>query len=102
MKRVFAVVSLVSALSFLGALAVGAAEPTYIAGTKPDRRPEGAPVATATKGAAIDKAAALRGVEQPIPPSLKFLDDQGGWYTPFARAGMRGPYDIRGLHRGAQ
>ena len=98
MMRVFAVVSLVTALSFPLTPTVAAAAPAYVAGTKPDRRPEGAP----TKGAAFDKSAALRGVAEPIPPSLKFLDDQGGWYTPFAHAGMLGPYDIRGLHRGAQ
>ncbi|OYX43944.1 MAG: hypothetical protein B7Z02_07110 [Rhodobacterales bacterium 32-67-9] len=26
---------------------------------------------------------------------LKFLEDQGAWYTPFTRPGMTGPYKIR-------
>jgi hypothetical protein len=27
------------------------------------------------------------GVVEPIPISLKFLNDQGAWYTPFDQAG---------------
>ncbi len=47
------------------------------------------------------RAQALRGVSQPYPASLKFLDNQGAWYTPFDRPGMPGPYDPRGLHNAA-
>jgi len=46
------------------------------------------------------QAQALRGVEKPIPPSLRFLEDQGAWFTPFNRPGMRGRYDLRGMHVG--
>ena len=71
-----------------------------IAGVTPDQRPEGAPEITS-----IDKnpdwyEGALRGVSKPYPNSLKFLENQGNWYTPFTRPGMPGPYDIRGLHSG--
>jgi hypothetical protein len=38
-------------------------------------------------------------VSQPYPASLRFLEDQGNWYTPFNRPGMLPPYDIRGWHR---
>ncbi len=41
---------------------------------------------------------ALTGVERPYPYSLKFLEDQGAWYTPFNRPGMTGRYDIRHWH----
>ena len=40
----------------------------------------------------------MHGIEPPYPESLRFLNDQGGWYTPFIAPGMTGPYDIRGWH----
>ena len=43
-------------------------------------------------------AQALSGVVEPYPYSLRFLEDQGGWFTPFTKPGMTGPYDIRGWH----
>ncbi len=72
----------------------------FIAGTTPSQRPE-----TAPRVSVYDKTPewfeqAQRGVGQPIPPSLGFLNDQGGWYTPFNHKGMTPPYDIRGLHAG--
>jgi hypothetical protein len=45
-------------------------------------------------------AQALTGISQPFPYSLRFLEDQGNWYTPFNRPGMPGRYDIRGWHQG--
>lgn len=64
----------------------------------PDRRPANIPVASFERG--LDwYTVALTGVSKPYPPSLIFLDDQGGWYTPFNHPGMAGPYDLRGLHR---
>ena len=69
-----------------------------IAGVHPDRRPEGAPVIDAVKKDEAWYAHSLRGVTKPYPNSLKFLEDQGNWFTPFTRPGMPGPYDIRGLH----
>ena len=41
---------------------------------------------------------ALTGVAPPYPSSLRFLEDQGEWYTPFNHPGMTGPYDIRRWH----
>ena len=37
---------------------------------------------------------------QPAPPGsiVKFLADQGAWYTPFTHPGMPGYYDLRGMH----
>lgn len=72
----------------------------YVAGVDPSQRPQGAPVVAAPLKGADWQATALRGVSDPKPASLKFLDDQGGWYTPFNRPGMPGYYDIRGLHGG--
>lgn len=43
---------------------------------------------------------ALTGVEPPYPASLRFLEDQGAWHTPFIHPGMTGPYDIRRWHGG--
>jgi hypothetical protein len=79
----------------LSALAVDAAP---IAGLTPERRPAGAPtiaIAPAYDGA---DSPFLHGVTEPIPASLKFLLDQGNWYSPFGHPGMTGRYDIRGWH----
>lgn len=43
---------------------------------------------------------ALTGGEPPYPASLRFLEDQGAWHTPFTHPGMTGPYDIRRWHGG--
>ena len=67
-----------------------------VAGLAPYQRPAQAP--TITTPAPIDKTMALHGVSEPTPPSLGFLDNQGGWYTPFNHPGMLAPYDLRGWH----
>jgi hypothetical protein len=46
----------------------------------------------------LDTKQALHGVSSPFPESLKFLNDQGRWFTPFTHPGMTGPYDLRGWH----
>ena len=69
-----------------------------VAGLAPYARPEGAPVEGSVRRTESWRAQALRGVSDPVPASLKFLDDQGAWYTPFDLPGMTGPYDIRGFH----
>ncbi|MBK5934289.1 hypothetical protein C8N32_11344 [Rhodovulum imhoffii] len=74
------------------------AETPFVAGTAPDSRPEGAPTITETAKDSDWYAEALAGVEAPYPYSLRFLEDQGGWFTPFTRPGMTGPYDIREMH----
>ena len=66
---------------------------------RPSARPQSAPVVTVFEksGAWYDKA--LTGLEPPYPASLKFLESQGAWYTPFTRPGMTGPYDLRNFHQ---
>ena len=79
------------------ATAASAQTPAYIAGVQPDSRPAAAPRIERFEKPAGWLGRATRGVEKPHPDSLKFLDDQGAWYTPFTRPGMTGPYDIRHL-----
>lgn len=73
----------------------------YIAGMQPDQRPAGAPATTEYAKPADWLAKATHGIEKPHPSSLKFLNDQGAWYTPFTRPGMPGRYDIRHWHQAA-
>jgi len=70
-----------------------------IAGLNPYERPAGAPVITSYDKAGDWYTKALTGVSQPYPGSLRFLEDQGPWNTPFNKPGMTGPYDIRGWHK---
>lgn len=69
-----------------------------VAGLAPAERSAGAPVVTELTKDADWYARALTGVESPYPASLRFLEDQGAWHTPFLRPGMTGPYDIRRWH----
>jgi hypothetical protein len=69
-----------------------------IAGTAPSHRPTGAPQITEVIKPSGWYTQALTGISQPYPRSLRFLEDQGNWYTPFNRPGMHGRYDIRGWH----
>ena len=73
-------------------------EPYPVAGLTPGARPKGAPTVTVFERPPEWRAKALKGVSEPYPAGLGFLDNQGAWYTPFNRAGMPGPYDLRGLH----
>lgn len=75
------------------------AESPFVAGLAPDRRPVDAPVITALNKDDDWYETALFGVVPPYPSSLRFLEDQGHWFTPFKRPGMTGPYDIRGWHK---
>jgi len=80
-------------------LGIGAQAAEYpVAGVKPGQRPENAPVISEVSHDSAWFQKALTGIERPYPYSLKFLDDQGAWYTPFNRPGMTGPYDVRGWH----
>lgn len=88
--------SLAAGLCLLGGVA-NAGFP--IAGLEPWQRPQGAPVITSVERDEAWYARALHGISQPYPASLRFLEDQGNWYTPFIHPGMPGPYDIRGWHR---
>ena len=80
----------------LSLLAGTAAAEFPVAGTQPYARPVGAPTLTSVTRDKGWFERATHGISQPIPPSLRWLDDQGNWYTPFARPGMPPPYDIRG------
>jgi hypothetical protein len=90
-------VLMIGTLSGLGTVTL--AEDGYpIAGTQPSERPAGAPVIREVQKPPGWFKRALTGISQPYPPSLRFLEDQGNWYTPFNRPGMYAPYDIRGWH----
>jgi hypothetical protein len=81
-----------------GSPSLNAATPP-VAGVEPHLRPANAPVITEFKKDSGWYGQALDGVSQPYPGSLRFLEDQGAWHTPFNRPGMTGPYDIRGWHQ---
>lgn len=70
----------------------------YVAGMAPHVRPVNAPVIREVKQTLEWRQKALQGIGEPVPASLKFLNDQGAWYTPFDRAGMPGYYDLRQMH----
>ena len=69
-----------------------------IAGVNPQGRPEGAPVILEVRKDPGWYGRALTGISQPYPLSLRFLEDQGNWYTPFNHPGMLGRYDTRGWY----
>ena len=69
-----------------------------IAGVDPSQRPAGAPQILNVDRTGAWYQSALHGVTRPYPNSLRFLEDQGNWHTPFNRPGMTGRYDIRGWH----
>ena len=87
----------------LALLLAGASTPAsadnLIAGETPWERPNDAPQITEVDRPATWYTEALHGVSRPYPHSLRFLEDQGNWNTPFNRPGMTGRYDIRGWHR---
>lgn len=88
-----------AAMAILGSAAAvhaGPANAYPVAGFAPSQRPVNAPVLKTTSVSNAGKA--LHGVSSPIPESLKFLDHQGNWYTPYTHPGMPGPYDLRGWH----
>ena len=70
-----------------------------IAGTQPNARPVGAPVITEVHHDGAWYTQALTGINRPYPNSLKFLENQGNWYTPFNHPGKPDGYDIRGWYR---
>jgi len=89
---------LITALVVVPAGQASASDAPFIAGTQPWQRPAGAPVITEVHRSPEWLQRALTGVSAPYPASLRFLEYQGNWYTPFTRPGMPPPYDIRGWH----
>jgi hypothetical protein len=75
-------------------------EPPFIVGLEPSVRPTWAPRITVFQKNEEWYRHALTGVSTPYPPSLRFLEDQGAWWTPFTHPGMTVPYDLRGWHGG--
>ena len=69
-----------------------------IAGIQPAERPASAPVIAEVHRDGAWYQQALTGVSRPYPNSLKFLENQGNWHTPFNHPGMPDGYDIRGWH----
>jgi len=89
------------AISLLLCCGASAATETFIAGLEPSMRPSTAPVLSEFVKDAAWYRTALTGIVAPYPASLRFLEDQGAWHTPFNRPGMTGPYDIRNWHGSA-
>lgn len=95
--RVLASLYIAGVMTMADAALAGVGADSYpVAGLTPYQRP--APAPRSTSNPPLDREQALHGVSKPIPASLKFLDDQGGWFNPFTRPGMTGPYDLRGWH----
>lgn len=67
--------------------------------TNTSERPKNAPVITMVEHGDDWYMQALYGISKPYPRTLGFLYSQGDWYTPFNKAGMPAPYDIRGWHK---
>lgn len=78
--------------------ATARAQAPGIVGLAPHQRPVDAPVLGQFSPDLGWRARTLRGVTEPIPPTLRFIDSHGAWYTPFDRPGMPGRYDLRGWH----
>lgn len=95
MKPLFIIFS----VSLISVLSISSASAYPIAGLTPDQRPETAPNIREFQKSAEWYENALHGIEQPYPASFHFLENQGGWYTPFNHKGMTGSYDIRNWHK---
>ncbi len=63
------------------------------------KRPKDAPVISEVNRDIDWYARMLHGTSRPYPHSFSFIEDQGNWYTPFNKAGMLAPYDIRNWHK---
>ena len=70
-----------------------------VAGVQPEQRPAGAPVIQQVQKNGAWYARALTGLQPPYPASMRFLEDQGNWFTPFSHPGMTGRYDLRKWYR---
>lgn len=68
-------------------------------GVNTSERPKDAPIVSEVVHDKDWYVQALHGVSKPYPYSFNFIKDQGNWYTPFNKAGMLPPYDIRDWHK---
>ena len=98
-RKTLAFAIVVCTVSCTLGLSASAAAGYPIAGVEPYQRPAGAPVIQEVDKSGGWYSRALTGISEPYPNSLRFLEDQGNWYTPFNRPGMPGRYDIRGWYR---
>lgn len=83
--------------ALLSAAAAQAQEIQFISGLEPDKRPASAP-SVDSKLSSAPRTGTLHGISAPHPKSLRFVRDQGTWYTPFTIPGMTGRYDLRDYH----
>ena len=90
--------ALMAPLALVAMMNAAVAADYPIAGLNPDQRPAGAPVIAGVNKDGAWYRQALNGIAPPYPDSLRFLENQGNWYTPFIHPGMSAPYDIRGWH----
>ena len=98
MKKMKKLIAFTMALALaLAGAAFAQTPPPFVAGLDPAVRPAGAPVVASFEQTPAWKAQALKGIDPPHV-GLRFLDDQGAWYTPFNHPNQKGPYDIRGLY----
>ena len=93
--------ALTGSFVLLGGFVLAAALPAAangIAGVDPAQRPVDAPVVSEVQHGDAWRERALRGISEPYPASLGFIEDQGNWYTPFDHPNATGVYDIRDLY----
>jgi hypothetical protein len=96
--RVPALLALVTAMACPQAASAESVPPDFHAGLEPSRRPASAPMLIEPPRGADWRERALHGIGEPAA-GLRFIKDQGGWYTPFTLPGMTERYDLRGWHQ---
>lgn len=84
--------TIASAGSRAGDVAYAVAERTR------DARPPQAPTVREFSPTPAWREKALQGIVSRGTENVRFLNEQGAWYTPFAAPGMPGPYDLRDFH----
>ncbi len=94
-QHVAAAILVTLGIAYSGASSADDAGAIFIAGVAPSERRTDIPVPNTFEKDRAWFEAALFGISEPYPWSLRFLEDQEAWYTPFSRPGMMGGYDIR-------
>lgn len=101
-RRSFSVWHMVLGPLALASLLTSGQAAEVVGGANPSERPSTLPRITQVQHGPEWYRNALKGVSEPYPRSLYFLDNQGDWYTPFTRRGIPGVYDIRRTHGRAE